>query len=447
MNISSVLGVLAFGVSFCIPASAQDIDFYITVPDTAGYQNVSMYVSSSQSSRPLALHREGNVYHGRSAATPSHFYNISMNDRERQLSFPIYSDEEKCDIELTSVNMDTQRKTEPGINRAIAEYEVFMSAMARKSGGEFLTMPDNQIKDEIISLVTVADSLIGAYGLQGDQAEFMRIWGEISANSVLTSVEYLSKHQNRSLPFNASTLLGAPETILDTPMALWFYDTPNIIMMSLDGRTIPEQLSSLFDKYSTHSIRDKVKMNLANQYISSHNYVEHFDDGRQQLQDMIALYGLPESLLKEYDGRRATIAGTPFPDDVVLIDATGSEVPFSKFAGKYVYVDLWASWCGPCCKEVPHLQALEKELGRDDVAFLSISLDSNKDAWLSRMRELNMHGNQVLDSDGRLAEKLNVSSIPHFLLYGPDGKLISYKTSRPSHSATREMLLALPETK
>lgn len=447
MKFPAVLSAMALSTTLCFQASAQNADISVIVPDTAGYQNVNIFVSGGQGAKPAALQRIGNVYQGEIAATPSHFYCISMNDRDRQLSFPVYSDTDKCEIVLTSDKMSTQRKADDNVNKAIAEYGTFSANLARKYGDEFITMPDDEIKKGILSLITVADSLADVYNLQGEQADFMHAWGTTSAYSVFSTIEFLTNRQNRRLPFSAATLLPAPESALDNQLSLWFYDTPNIVTRSLEGRTAPERIASLFEKYSTQGIRDKVKMNIARQFISSHNYAEHFDEGREQLQDMITRYDLPESLLKEYDGKRATIAGTPFPDGIVLRDAYGNEVPFSTFAGKYVYVDLWASWCGPCCREVPYLQELEKDLGREDVTFLSISVDSDKDAWLNRMQELNMHGNQVHDSDGSLAEKLNVNSIPHFLLYGPDGKLITYKTTRPSQPATREILLSLPAAK
>ena len=116
----------------------------------------------------------------------------------------------------------------------------------------------------------------------------------------------------------------------------------------------------------------------------------------------------------------------------MLEDADGNVVEFSSFKGKYVYVDLWASWCGPCCKEVPHLQALEKELQNENVVFLSISTDTDKEAWKKKMVELGMHGNQLHDRDNTLCNALNVKGIPFFLIYDKEGKLHTYKAMRPS---------------
>ena len=104
----------------------------------------------------------------------------------------------------------------------------------------------------------------------------------------------------------------------------------------------------------------------------------------------------------------------------------------AMFKGKYVYVDLWASWCVPCCKQVPYLQALEKELQNKNVVFVSISTDSSEAPWKKKMEQLDMHGNQWLNPDGKLCDKLNVSGIPHFLIYDKEGNLHTYDAQRPS---------------
>ena len=150
------------------------------------------------------------------------------------------------------------------------------------------------------------------------------------------------------------------------------------------------------------------------------------------MQQAVEVYGLPERYVEEYVKRKATIVGSPFPAGVVLEDIEGNVVDFSTFKGKYVYIDLWASWCGPCCKEVPHLQALEKELQNENVVFLSISTDTDKEAWKNKMDELGMHGNQLHDRDNTLCNALNVKGIPFFLIYDKEGKLHTYKAMRPS---------------
>ena len=83
-------------------------------------------------------------------------------------------------------------------------------------------------------------------------------------------------------------------------------------------------------------------------------------------------------------------------------------------------------------QEVPHLQKLEKELRNDDVVFVSISSDKDEQAWRSKMEELKMHGNQLLDKDNTLCDALNVKGIPFFVIYDKAGNLHTYGALRPS---------------
>ena len=101
---------------------------------------------------------------------------------------------------------------------------------------------------------------------------------------------------------------------------------------------------------------------------------------------------------------------------------------------------MWASWCAPCCAEVPHLQKLEKELQNKDVKFVSISIDKSAPAWKAKMKALNMHGTQLHNQDNGLAEALNVRGIPFFIIYDKEGKLYMYNAPRPSNPALKKIL-------
>ena len=138
-----------------------------------------------------------------------------------------------------------------------------------------------------------------------------------------------------------------------------------------------------------------------------------------------------EQLIRKFRDKRYASPGAPLPD-AVFEDKNGQEHRLTEFAGKYIYIDLWASWCAPCVAEVPHLQKLEKDLNRRDIVFVSISLDTKRENWEKQMEQLHMHGNQWLVRDEAFADMMNVKGIPHFLLYGKDGTLLDYKTARPS---------------
>jgi thiol-disulfide isomerase/thioredoxin len=83
----------------------------------------------------------------------------------------------------------------------------------------------------------------------------------------------------------------------------------------------------------------------------------------------------------EYKTVLKTAPGNPAPD-FTLTDINGEEVSLSDFQGKVVYLDFWASWCGPCMREVPFAKELKKRMaGQDDLVFLYISIDTDEEAW------------------------------------------------------------------
>ena len=108
-----------------------------------------------------------------------------------------------------------------------------------------------------------------------------------------------------------------------------------------------------------------------------------------------------------------------------------------------MFIDLWASWCIPCIKEIPHLKQLEKDLQNKDVVFLSISIDTNVAAWKKKVAALGLEGELLNNQDNKLCESLNVSGIPFFLIYDKEGKLYKYNAYRPSDMRLKPLLEGL----
>lgn len=122
-------------------------------------------------------------------------------------------------------------------------------------------------------------------------------------------------------------------------------------------------------------------------------------------------------------------------------DTTGSQVSLSDFKGKYVYMDVWATWCGPCIAEIPKLKELEEEFG-DEIAFVSISVDSEKEIWHHFVREKELTGIQILSQGGSKAEIMDlfmIQAIPRFIMIDPDGNLVDADAGKPSFDKTRKL--------
>lgn len=126
----------------------------------------------------------------------------------------------------------------------------------------------------------------------------------------------------------------------------------------------------------------------------------------------------------------------------------GKVISLSDFRGKYVYIDVWATWCGPCKQEIPKLQKLEQEMKGQNIEFISISVDKPKDKqqWKDFLKEKNMHGVTLITPNAFNApfiKNYGINAIPRFMLIGPDGIMISSNCWRPSDPRLKEYLMML----
>ncbi|MCD6347974.1 MAG: TlpA family protein disulfide reductase, partial [Bacteroidales bacterium] len=122
-------------------------------------------------------------------------------------------------------------------------------------------------------------------------------------------------------------------------------------------------------------------------------------------------------------------------------DLEGNAVKLSDFKGKYVYVDVWATWCSPCVYEIPYLKTLEADYHGKNIVFISYSIDEDHPAWLKFVPEEELGGVQIIGEDGwtsKLCLDYKVRGVPTFMFFDPDGKIINVKMTRPSNQATRD---------
>lgn len=125
-------------------------------------------------------------------------------------------------------------------------------------------------------------------------------------------------------------------------------------------------------------------------------------------------------------------------------DVSGKTVSLADFKGKVVLVDIWATWCGPCVKEIPYLKELEKEFHGKDVAFLSVSVDEKKDLgkWKKFIADNQLGGVQLFAGGGSspISRAYNINGIPRFLLFDKSGKIIDVDAPRPSDARLKAVL-------
>jgi thiol-disulfide isomerase/thioredoxin len=127
-------------------------------------------------------------------------------------------------------------------------------------------------------------------------------------------------------------------------------------------------------------------------------------------------------------------------------DMNGKMVSLSDFKGKVVYLDVWASWCGPCRREIPAAKELEKQMHGKDVVFLCVSVDGDEAAWKKIVKEKELTGVHIHskgDFKSEMTKLYDINSIPTYIIIDRNGKIWKMGAERPSGKAKEELEEAL----
>ncbi|MFV0142999.1 MULTISPECIES: TlpA family protein disulfide reductase [Empedobacter] len=113
--------------------------------------------------------------------------------------------------------------------------------------------------------------------------------------------------------------------------------------------------------------------------------------------------------------------------DFSLADINGKRFDLSDFKGKYVYMDIWATWCGPCKLQIPFMKELEKQFHDAPIYFVSVSLDKleDKPIWEKMVRENQMSGVQLFAGrEDNFGFDYKIEYIPTFIILDKEGNIM-----------------------
>ncbi len=161
--------------------------------------------------------------------------------------------------------------------------------------------------------------------------------------------------------------------------------------------------------------------------------------------------------MKAEKEKYAKFIGKPSPNFENFENYLGGTTSLKDLRGKYVYVDVWATWCGPCKAEIPHLKILEEEFHGKNITFLSISVDNgrgykdnslalSKEGWKKMIADKKMGGVQLFSDknwESEFVKGYGIRSIPRFILIDPKGNVVDANMTRPSNHKTKERLAKL----
>ena len=208
----------------------------------------------------------------------------------------------------------------------------------------------------------------------------------------------------------------------------------------------------LIKKDSTLSRDDafvNVLKTISNQTIKNTLLFENASNGITYAEDLEEYYKsfMDNSTDKEHKAKISEIyhklkvlaKGSPSPKFIDFENYAGGTTSLDDLKGKYVYVDVWATWCGPCEIEIPYLKEVEEKYHGKNIEFVSISIDRAKDhnKWKKMIAEKEMGGMQLFadnEWNSDFVKSYSIQGIPHFILIDTQGNIINSNAPRPSSS-------------
>lgn len=202
---------------------------------------------------------------------------------------------------------------------------------------------------------------------------------------------------------------------------------------------IVAEMRYIADNCSNPKVREILIHHLAAPYVDIY--------GVDDVRDLVNIHGtyvtdpaLVADFREKYDKWNRTKPRKASPD-FSAVDIDGKAYSLKDFKGKYVYIDIWATWCRPCQEELPHMRELAAKFEGRNIVFLGLSIDRNKAKWEEKVKGGELCGTQLyLGLGSGFQTDYMIKGIPRFILLDKEGVIINDNMSRPSSDDTARVL-------
>lgn len=154
------------------------------------------------------------------------------------------------------------------------------------------------------------------------------------------------------------------------------------------------------------------------------------------------------NLVKPIYDAYITEKNKPLPDGANKIEGEYNNIEelLAQYKGKVVYIDVWASWCGPCKREMPYSIQLQEKLKGEDVVFLFVAVNDKPENWKAAIKQLGITGEHFFGDQNfsyTFMNKFEIRGIPRYLIADKTGAIVNTNAPRPSHEGVADTLKEL----
>jgi thiol-disulfide isomerase/thioredoxin len=301
---------------------------------------------------------------------------------------------------------------------------------------KFLSLTDSMYKVslQLLNKNSIADVQflkLEKQSIEGDKIYKLKIYP--NTYRYFTEDENYKTSNNYPNPFEAfplsdASLIPAPR-YLSSVIDYIYYTRDTAEYRKKDDYSL-YMLEAIRDSISNYEIRKRTMFYFCrNSLTRSVKMDECFEIFKSIETDSVRI----DFIEAKYIARKKTQDGAVSPR-FSYEDISGKMVSHEDLKGKYVYIDLWATWCGPCLREIPYFDTLQTLFECQNIAFVSICQNDTKEWWKATVAKKELKGVQLFaEYDGsQFYEDYQVTGIPRYNLIDPLGKIVDSDAKRPS---------------